>query len=294
MSPVNQPDLDLLADYVGGALDGTPAATDVGERIRTDIAWAAAHAQLVTAFGDVSTRLRELDEQPGPMPAEVWTRLEAALAAEEPLPAAAPPASAQRPVHRAPADNRPAGRAATRRRIWAPVLVGLAIFAALGIGVSVLRPLVTGSQNEGAADSKAGAPAAGQATPVLAVSTGRDYTDSTLVQATDFGNASALSARSGAAESNGRSQTPSPLWSFASPVPTDLSRLATPDALNQCLQAVSGVLPGDVVGVDFARYAGTPALIVVIRSADDSRWVGVTGPDCGRNGPDLRISKRVA
>jgi hypothetical protein len=294
---MNQPDLDLLADYVGGALDGTPEATEVGERIRTDIAWAAAHAQLVTASAEVSTHLRGLGEQAEPMPPEVWARLEAALLAEEPLPTAEFSGSAghapagKRP---APVDNRPAGRAAARRRRWVPVLVGLAIFAALGLGVSVLRPLTTGSQDSGAADKSAGAPAAGPATPVLAVSTGRDYTENTLVQATDFGNAAALSKSEAAEGTYDANRVPTPLWSLASPVPTELSRLAAPEALNQCLQAVSGTIPGDVVGVDFARYAGAPALIVVIRAADDARWVGVTGPDCGLNGPDLRISKRVA
>jgi hypothetical protein len=302
---MNQPDLDLLADYVGGVLDGTPEAAEVGERIRKDIAWAAAHAQLVAALDEIGGRLRELGEQPEPMPDDVWARMAAAFAAEEPLTPAEEPdsgehGSGERWVRQisasgAPADNRPGGRARTRRRRWAPVLVGVAIFAALGIGISVLRPMFDATQNGGTADTKAAAPASGLGASVLAVATGRDYTESTLVLATDFGNASALSARPEAARSDTtKDREPSPLWSFASPVPTALSRLTTPEALDQCLRSVSATLPGDVVGVDFARYAGSPALIVVIRAADDSRWVGVTGPSCGETGSDLRLQKRVA
>jgi len=296
MSPINQPDLDLLADYVGGALDGTPEAQQVSERIRTDIAWAAAHAELVAATDDVQTRLRTLDDQPEPMPADVWGRLEAALLAEPPLtesPAVGPTIQAPAGPTR-PADNRPAGRAAAgRRRRWAPVLVGIVILAALGLGISALRPLVNSEDSGGAADTTAAAPGSGSLAQVRAVSTGRDYTESTLVLATDFGNANTLSARSQATDQEKSSSAPAPFSSFASPVPTELSRLVPADALSRCLQAVAGVLPGEVVGVDYARYAGSPALIVVIRTPQDERWVGVAGPECGVNGADLQVSKRI-
>ncbi|BCB85941.1 hypothetical protein Psuf_032540 [Phytohabitans suffuscus] len=50
-------DFDLLADYVGGALDGTPEETVVARRVAEEPAWAEAHAALVEATGSVRASL---------------------------------------------------------------------------------------------------------------------------------------------------------------------------------------------------------------------------------------------
>ncbi|MCP2326053.1 hypothetical protein HDA40_004560 [Hamadaea flava] len=292
MSPINQPDLDLLADYVGGALDGTPEADQVSERIRTDITWAAAHADLVAATDDVQGRLRALGGESEMMPDDVWGRLEATLLAEPPI-GAPDPNGPTRPVDNRPADNRPAGRAASRRRRWAPVLVGLVILAALGIGISALRPLTDAATDSGgSANAPMSAPDA-EAASAARFATGRDYSETTLVLATDFGNANTLRASETSPEKSA-SGAPDPFSSFASPVPDALSRLLTEADLSRCLTWVTQQVPGTVVGVDYARYAGSPALIVVTRTADDARWVAVAGPDCGvGNNADLVVSKRV-
>ncbi|NUR72482.1 MAG: hypothetical protein HOU81_16830 [Hamadaea sp.] len=296
MSLINQSDLDLLADYVGGALDGTPEAAEVGERIRTDIAWAAAHAELVAATDDVQGRLQDLGAVPEAMPEDVWGRLEAALLAEPPIGAPDPDAPV-RPIDNRPADNRPAGRASRRRRIWAPVLVGLAVLAALGIGISALRPLTdSGSDTAGTGLTASAPDAAGLAAARFA--TGRDYSATTLVLATDFGNANTLASRqptTSGGNSEKAASAPAPFSSFASPVPDALSRLLDEPTLSRCLYLLRQTgLPGDVVGVDYARYAGSPALIVVTRTVDDARWVAVAGPDCGTGADaDLVLSKRV-
>jgi hypothetical protein len=296
MSPINQSDLDLLADYVGGALDGTSEADQVSERIRSDIAWAAAYAELVAATDDVQARLRGLGGEPEPMPADVWSRLEATLLAEPPLSEPAAHSVVPAPVGPSrPVDNRPAGRpTGHRRRRWAPVLVGIVILAALGLGISALRPLV-GAEEDSGSGTTAAAPDSATAAPAARVATGRDYTEKTLILATDFGNANTLSQQTPAAggQDQEKSSSPAPFSSFAAPVPTELTRLLAPEALSRCLQGVGGVIPGDVVGVDYAKYAGSSALIVVVRAADGSRWVGVAGPDCGVNGPDLVLSRRV-
>jgi hypothetical protein len=72
-------DLDRLADFVGGALDGTPDAAAVRTLIDTDPAWAAAHADLVAATSAVSADLRAVGSRPHAVPEDVAGRLDAFL-----------------------------------------------------------------------------------------------------------------------------------------------------------------------------------------------------------------------
>jgi hypothetical protein len=73
-------DVDLLADYLGGALSDTTEA-DIARLIREDPVWRRAHAALAEATDAVSTDLADWGERPEPMPDDVATRLAAALAA---------------------------------------------------------------------------------------------------------------------------------------------------------------------------------------------------------------------
>ncbi|GID98288.1 hypothetical protein ACFQFC_24010 [Amorphoplanes digitatis] len=72
-------DVDLLADYVGGALDGTPDEAVVTALIAEDPAWHDAYALLCGGVEAVSTELRTLGSTPEPMPADIFARLDAAL-----------------------------------------------------------------------------------------------------------------------------------------------------------------------------------------------------------------------
>jgi hypothetical protein len=290
---LNQPDLDLLADYVGGALDGTPDEDRVGERIRSDAEWARAYTELIAAFGSVSGDLHALGAESEPMPPDVWARLEAALSSPQAPAAAQPPA----PVFTAPRDNRPPSRSAARRRRWAaPVLAAVAVLFALSLGLVLTHPFVSYQNDKPSSDSGgAAAPAAGGA-PVLQRASGRDYTDETLVLATDFGavpGAIASPATPQFSQEDSAKTSTKSLQSFASPVPPALTSLTAPDALARCLAAVSAVIPGQVVGVDFAAYRGIPAAIVVVRTPDDARWVGAAGANCGESGAHLLAQKRV-
>jgi hypothetical protein len=291
---LNQPDLDLLADYVGGALDGTPEEERVGERIRSDAEWAAAYSELVTAFDSVSTDLRAFGQAPEPMPADVWDRLEAALSAPATASSNGGLPSAP-PVFTAPRDNRPAGRAARRRRrVHTPVLAAIAVLVVLTIGIFAVKGMSGqfGTQNSGSADTAAPA-AAGP--PIYQRSSGRDYTDDNLVLATDFGNmGTALSSQpqsEGLTDKSSRVTTSS---SYASPIPSPLQPLTVGDRLARCLEAVTAIMPGQVLGVDYAAYQGTAAALVVVRTPDDGRWVGVVGADCGNKGADLLAQKRLS
>src|SRR4051812_15347174 len=71
-------DIDLLADYVGGALDGTPEAERVAALIATDEGWQEAYELLAPEMATVGALLGDLPVEP--MPADVAARIDAALA----------------------------------------------------------------------------------------------------------------------------------------------------------------------------------------------------------------------
>lgn len=180
-------DWDLLADHLGGALDGTPEQARVARLIATDPAWSRAAAQLAAALDAVASDLASLPD-PGRMPAAVEARLTEALAGAAPSAAAAadesepalvagqgpsgatavptpatggPPGArtgapgpgAGRPGPTGPGARRPPGRPVARRRArWigaGAVLAGVAAFAAGALG-----PLGLGG---GAGDALTGA-----------------------------------------------------------------------------------------------------------------------------------------
>ncbi|MEV6691314.1 hypothetical protein AB0M35_07585 [Micromonospora sp. NPDC051196] len=82
-------DHDLLADYLGGALEGTPEQAEIARLIAQDPSWARAHALLAPAVAEVRTDLLGWGESTLEMPAEIADRIHAALDAAD-LPAALP------------------------------------------------------------------------------------------------------------------------------------------------------------------------------------------------------------
>lgn len=311
-------DWELLADHLGGALppDGADAAR-VAELIATDPAWAAAAAELTAALAAVAAELRALPD-PGPMPAEVATRLDAALRAAGPL---TPAHVGTRPVGTAPAPGRPAGtrhpgsrsdRPRRSRRIarWSggvAVAAGLVAFAALGLGNLVDRSIVQESDGGSPAagpqiDSPADGPqitgdrvAPGYGDPMLLAS-GMDYQQRTLVTA----------APPGAPGITGDFAPENPVEAeldqdaLAATVPPELHRLWTDlRARADCLAAVAtSFAPREIRidRIDFARFLGEPALVMTVAATDGTSWVAVTGPGCGLSpvGPDLRLQLQVS
>jgi hypothetical protein len=75
-------DRDLLADYVGGALEGTPEQVAVHRLISERPGWRAAHDELVDASHLVRAMLAEWGNGVEPIPQGVADRINAALAAE--------------------------------------------------------------------------------------------------------------------------------------------------------------------------------------------------------------------
>ncbi|MEV4722686.1 hypothetical protein AB0K29_03335, partial [Micromonospora humida] len=171
-------DHDLLADYVGGALDGTPEHTVVARLVTEDPAWADAYAVLSPAVARVHDVLAGWGAAAPEMPLAVVERLTAVLAGAGPAadddatPRRAAPGDV-RPVRAAgPVPTQPGGRRTPggrpdegradlsgpgRRRRWArlagPVTLAAASLAAVGFGVA---HLVDGTTDRDAPTSMAG------------------------------------------------------------------------------------------------------------------------------------------
>jgi hypothetical protein len=115
-------DLDLLADYVGGALDGTPE----------EPVWAEAHAALSEATGSVRASLTSWGASVEPMPTEVADQIATALSGEEPhrLALTVIPDDGDGPT-------RTAHRARRRLPAWAaPAAIAAGVAALAGLGLS--------------------------------------------------------------------------------------------------------------------------------------------------------------
>ncbi|RIV36399.1 hypothetical protein [Micromonospora radicis] len=164
-------DHDLLADYLGGALVGTPEQAEVARRVADDPDWARAHAQLAPALADVRADLFAWGGGSTPeMPAEVTDRILAALDAADPagstteLPAEELAGSGQTgdlapddaksslvPVQPLGGPRRPGGaprpgqdrdtptRPGRRRRRWARVAAPVALATAAVVGLGALQ-----------------------------------------------------------------------------------------------------------------------------------------------------------
>lgn len=294
-------DIDLLADYVGGALDGTPDEERVARLVAVDEGWRSAYETLVPGMIAVGAVLRELD--PEPMPDELATRLDAMFrtgagrdpASGPPKPATVPGAggsgaggsgaAGSGPVDLVPAEVVDLDDVRRRRRWVAPVTVAAAAAALAGFGVSTL--LDSPSSVETAAGSVAAenAPMADRSLAGEVLRSGTDYTPDTLAQA----NAIRMQADSPAAAEPPRISAGGPSDDGS------LDRLTMPDAVAACIQEITTSHGGGSISVeflDYARFNGSPALIVSF-SAADGAWVWAVGPDCGAPGAGADERERV-
>ncbi|WBB78325.1 hypothetical protein O7606_19115 [Micromonospora sp. WMMD882] len=309
-------DLDLLADYVGGALTGTPDEATVARLVAEDTAWARAYAELAPAVGRVGLDLAAWGEPAEQMPGPVADRLAAALAGAGPaVPAITVPtqpagAAARRlaviggsdPVD---ATVGPAGRGTPgagrprRSRRWSGqagrVLVAAAAVAVAGFGVT---QFLSAAQN-GAAD---GGQPPGSAREDSAASgefrlttqperTGVSYTPESLAGApAGPGVLRESSGPDNAASEGAAPRRPLPL--------AGLERLSAREALDDCLTEVGaahGAGPITVDRLEYAAFQGEPALVVGLLDAAGERWIVVAGAGCGApgSGADTRYRTRV-
>ncbi|WP_155369238.1 hypothetical protein [Catellatospora vulcania] len=269
-------DLDLLADYVGGALDGTPEHDRIARLVADDPAWSSAAGELRSALLLVETDLAALAAVDEPMPDDVAVRFDTLFASPEftAVPATAPrPAVGERTLTRDGRGNQSARRGWRR---WAtPVAVAAGVIALAGIVLPLgpLGPLQDGA-GEGAANL-ADAPAVAPADGGVAVTTsGNNY------DRAELSSKRTMASKAGPSSPEGTGQNQTMLD------PGDLSRLSySSEALTSCLDAIRTALPGTITEADFARFEGSPALIVTVDTQGGGWWF-VAGPQCGVNGAD--------
>ncbi|MEU5528697.1 hypothetical protein ABZ744_17305 [Micromonospora chersina] len=304
-------DHDLLADYLGGALDGTPEQATVARLVEQDPAWAEAYAALARAFELVDADLAAWAAEPAPeLPPTVADRIDAALAGAGPFSApdaaqAAVPAQPSRATHPAAGTGRPGRNTGPGRRSrrWArlagPVALAAASVTAVGFGVSHL--VDAGAGRTTAAGDSAGSRAEREAAPLAAAPfrttgparhSGTDYTPEGLSQPLAVFGAPSPSLGGGKEDTSGGEDE------HRVGAGATLSRLAAPEALASCLSAISGehaAGPLTVDLVDYARFRGSPALVVTFTDAGGARWAWVSGPECGvpGSGADTRFTTRV-
>lgn len=284
-------DLDALADYAAGLLDGTPRGAEVARLVATDPTWAGTLAALRAAEPAVRADLAAVAADIEPMPADVVARLDAALQ-ERPVASLAEArhrrSLTEAPHRRANTSRRPS----TSRRRWAAVAAAAAGIVTFGVfGVAALRDsgdAEFASSKPGAAD----APARGQDSMGLAApetplgaggptvtASGLDYQRS-MVDAWASGGVRKL-------EDTPNLAPGAPAETAQANPPAALARLRDPTTLRECLTMISVAVPGRPVSIDYARFEGSAALVVAL--AEPTRTV-VVGPACGLpgSGADLR------
>ncbi|MER7268773.1 hypothetical protein ABT344_10750 [Micromonospora carbonacea] len=312
-------DLDLLADYLGGALDGTPDEAVVARLVAENPAWAGAHDALAAALAPVGDALAAWAGPAPQMPPVVADRITAALAGAGPgTPAGAadqpdragladqarlgrvpaqPTGGTRRPAGGpGPTTGRPGGRGRRWARLAGPVALAAASVVAVGFG---LNQVVGGSdQSGGAADRAVNAQAeSGGGGFTLAGTPRRSGTDWTPESLAAGGR---LSPASEPPRSFGAGPDAPAGGDDGERLPAvgGLGRLTGTGALADCLTAVSaehGAGPLTVDLVDYARFQGAPALVVRFVDPSGERWAWVSGPECGvpGSGADTRYRTRV-
>jgi hypothetical protein len=311
-------DLDRLADFTAGVLDRADAA-EVAHLVASDARWATAHAALVRADPLVRDELRAAWAA-SPMPADVAARIDDSLRAigatsgakSRDRTRAANPAVVSLDAARARGTGRPGGTAragAAGRGRWRGSWTGLAAAAAAVVavigGIAVANQFATqgapttasgsGSGREESAD-QAPAPGAASAptaafagTPSFVIS-GIDYRPETLAQLARMQLFGGVKPSDTGSKVAGGGEVPQMVRDAAA---EPLSRLTDPVALRTCLNAIGSAHPGSVTLVDYARFGGEPALVVVVRRGTASTVVAV-GPDCGLAGADEKASAPVS
>jgi hypothetical protein len=261
-------DLDRLADYAAGLLDPGPAA-EVERLVAAEPAWAHALAALTAAQPRVRSELAGLAAPP--VPDDVVERLDAALAAAAP-------------------DAEVIDISRRRRPRWSR-LAGAATAVAAGVAICVGGLTLVRSQSQSGSTSSAGSAVDGAAAPGVAMPSsaglvvahsGLDYTAATLPSRIPSGQAEAQTANGEKVPdfaSVPRGLDPSAVPAPAQ-VPAPLRRLAAFGDLQTCLGLLSTTYGRAPELVDYARFQGKPALVVVLSGSGSPRVV-VVGPACG-------------
>lgn len=266
------PGVDALCELDEGLLAGTPAEADV----LAHVADCASCADFIATLTATRVRLAALPAEP--MPADIAERIDAALAGEaQTTPGAAGVVT--------PLDHARRTRAPRWVRGAGAVAAGIALLTATAVGVGTFTTVNEKSGTiSGAAE--------GNSTPTDSAQRDADsvpnYTQATLAD----GVRALVAGQSGAAGApQSKSASPSrPLNTQQdAPVPPDLQRLRSPAQFASCIAELAGRPGVSPLAVDYARYEGEPAVVIVLPDADPAvvqAWV--VGPGCSTGNPDFR------
>jgi hypothetical protein len=263
-------ELDRLADYTADALSAADAAF-VARLVATDPRWSAAHRALRQAEVAVRADLATAAAQHSPMPDDVAEQIDAALRRLTPT-----------------VISLDAARHKRRRAFTAGIAAAAATVVAVIGGIALNTSLVQTQTGSPAmeADGSAGRDApnvpgpapsalagadAGPAARARVLASGIDYRLDTLPQ---------LAAQAPPPGPSNEFKTEQSPQFAAGEAPDGLARLATPAGLADCLRAVNRSYPGVAVVLDYARFDGLPALVIVIQQTGSSKVIAV-GANCG-------------
>ncbi|GAA0272429.1 hypothetical protein [Cryptosporangium japonicum] len=269
-------ELDLLADYAEGLLEGTPDGELVAARIATDQEWSDAYRQLTMVAPGITAELAALPEIP--MPTAVAASLDQALAS------APAPTDEERPAPATDLTRRreEKERASRRWRVAGGWVAAAAVVGVLGLGVGQLTTSSGDDSAETSAASKndsapdvLSAPAAPPPTRVSGIS----YSTRELAQQAR----SLVLQPEAAAPRPSASAGPSRAPAASAAIPAALQRLTSPTELRNCLAALGITI--EPLLVDYATLDGAPVVVVLTEDADPSRVAVVAaGPECGVDG----------
>ncbi|WP_412541144.1 hypothetical protein R8Z50_00520 [Longispora sp. K20-0274] len=263
---------DALADYLGGALEGTPEEQVVAARIASDPAWRAAYEELLIADVAVRSDLSAFAAEPVELPADVAARLATALATEAgpaPAPAVVPPADRKR-----------------SRWALAGGAFAVTIFALGGIGLALNQASDTQFTADKAAPGVSDHRGPGLAPPqssgsALASPEGAqsDYGPpgtgvATMASGRNYSSAQVRGLLAPGADAQTTYQHP----------PRKLDPLRERAVFDACMKAVQALHGGRPTIADYARYEGAPALVITLDGGNAATVI--VGPACGTSGLD--------
>ena len=286
---VVHPDPDTLADHAEGLLPSAQSA-EVARHLLT----CTECRDTRDALAEVTTLLTAYAD-PGPVPADVAARIDAALAAAGPVEADGADEDGPRPLVAPASTVVPEAVEPTARPSRTPfgskvlqVAAVVVLLAALGgIGLSALLSHSSNGAGSGAGSAGSAAQdqnrsaASGAAVATVRTATGTAYTISNLGPAARnvlLAAESQKSSAGGGTAPSASSGSPAPSAQgpeFAASLPADQRALRdSPAALSTCVRRLVGaaITP---LAVDLGTWEGTPATIIVLPGQDDPTQLDV-------------------
>ncbi|GAA0476685.1 hypothetical protein Aca07nite_88300 [Actinoplanes capillaceus] len=287
---LNEAEADMLADFIGGALEGTPEASTVAELIATDDCWRQAYLEMGRSVQEVVRQLERLHASE-PMPNEIAKRIHSVLeGAREPNDSDQLWAVAM--WQRVSARLALSVRRIRHRRL---ALAGAAsMFAAiLSFGIYAIDPKQAGNTGAEVGASGSRADSAPNFSGRVTFS-GTDYSAHSLAQrAKEFSEPPSSPEENKDQSASTMADSGSSLRSGSDPLPASLRRFEDHSALESCLDEIRKSLSDASItihAVELSRFQGAPAVVVFMTDQSGMQTFWVSGAECGTSvGGDAKI-----